>query len=126
MERKNSLHFAALFTPDKVIFVSLHENFNTNWKLLFQYALPSYIPQNPSPSYNVTELKVPIALFTGGKDWLADPQDVAGLIPLLNSTGKLLYHKNIDYYNHLDFVWGMDAAVKIYPDIIEIANKMRR
>jgi len=72
----------------------------------------------------VTDLTVPVALFTGSKDWLADPRDVAGLIPLLNSTGNLIYHKNIDYYDHLDFIWGMDAATQVYPDIIKLAEKM--
>ena len=81
--------------------------------------------QSPSPAYNVSDLTVPVALFTGSRDWLADPQDVAGLIPLLNSTGNLIYHKNIDYYDHLDFIWGMDAPIEIYPDIIKMADKMR-
>ena len=46
-------------------------------------------PTQPTPpSYNVTELNVPTALFTGGHDWLADPTDVNASIPLLNTTGE--------------------------------------
>lgn len=30
--------------------------------------------QNTPPLYDATEVKTPVALFSGGKDWLADPQ----------------------------------------------------
>lgn len=67
-------------------------------------------------------MTVPMALFTGTKDWLADPKDVAELLPILNATGHLIFHKNIDYYDHLDFIWGVNAATVIYSDIIKIAK----
>ena len=67
---------------------------------------------------------MPTALFTGGHDWLADPQDVAGLIPKINSTGKVFYRKNIEYYDHLDFIWGLDVATLVYHEIIEMALKL--
>ena len=67
---------------------------------------------------------MPVAVFAGGQDWLATPRDVAGLIPKINSTGKVFYFKNIDKYNHLDFIWGLDAATVIYRDIVDIALKM--
>ena len=81
--------------------------------------------QGTSPSYNVTDMKVSMALFTGGRDLLANPIDVARLLPMLNSTRKLFYHKNIEHYDHLDFIWGMDAATVVYSDIIALAEKMK-
>ena len=81
--------------------------------------------QSPSPNYNVTDMKVPIALFSGGHDWLADPIDVAKLLPMLNSTDKLFYHKNIEYYDHLDFLWAIDVATVVYNEIIALAEKMK-
>lgn len=48
--------------------------------------------QSIPPSYNLTELRVPTALFTGGHDWLADPTDVNAAIPLLNTTGTASIH----------------------------------
>lgn len=80
--------------------------------------------QSTPPSYNLTALNVPTALFTGGHDWLATPQDVAGLIPKINSTGKVFYHKNIEKYNHLDFIWGLDAATQVYHEIVSMVLKM--
>ena len=85
----------------------------------------SIVFQNPSPSYKRSDLRVPMALFTGGKDWLADPEDVSELLPVLSKTGHLISHKNVPYYDHLDFIWGMDAASVIYKDIISIAQKYR-
>lgn len=65
-----------------------------------------------------------MALFTGGKDWLADPKDVAEMLPVMNKTGKVFYRKNIDYYDHLDFIWGLNAATLVYSDILALAHKL--
>ena len=62
-------------------------------------------------------------MFTGSQDWLADPKDVATLLPIVNATGHLLYHKNLDYYDHLDFIWGLDAATVVYKDILRLAKE---
>ncbi len=64
-----------------------------------------------------------MALFTGGQDWLADPADVAELLPVLNATGYLISNTYVDYYSHLDFIWGMDAANVIYKEILDKAQK---
>ena len=62
-------------------------------------------------------MAIPVALFTGSDDWLADPKDVAGLIPKLPN---IACHTNIDYYDHLDFIWGIDAHKVVYQDIIHL------
>ena len=68
-------------------------------------------------------MNVPTALFTATNDWLADPQDVATLIPKIRN---LIFHNNQEDWNHLDFVWGIDADKKIYPDIIKLMDKVTR
>ena len=62
-------------------------------------------------------MTVPVALFTGSDDWLADPKDVAGLIPKLP---HVACRTNIDYYDHLDFIWGIDAHKVVYQDIVHL------
>ena len=81
----------------------------------------SLLPQSTPPLYDVTKLAVPTFLFTGGEDLIADPQDVAGLIPKIQ--GVIKNHINIPYYEHLDFIWGIDAATKVYKVIIDDIKK---
>lgn len=71
----------------------------------------------------MTDYPVPTFLFTGNKDWLADPTDVKGLINTLNTTSDALKGvTNIPYYEHLDFIWGIDAGEKVYKLIVNYIN----
>ena len=92
------------------------------WPSTYNQIMIVVLYQSPSPAYNVSDMRVPMALFTGSKDWLADPRDVAGLLPKLNKTGKLMFHKNIDYYDHFDFIWGIDAPNIVYKDILRMVS----
>lgn len=60
-------------------------------------------------------MTVPVALYWAQNDWLADPTDVKALLPLLPNK---LYNNYIENWDHLDFIWGMDAAKIVYDDII--------
>ncbi|XP_010331600.1 gastric triacylglycerol lipase isoform X2 [Saimiri boliviensis] len=75
--------------------------------------------QPKPPYYNVTAMNVPIAVWNGGKDLLADPQDVGILLPKLPN---LIYHKEIPFYNHLDFIWAMDAPQEVYNEIVSMMS----
>ncbi|XP_062520508.1 gastric triacylglycerol lipase-like [Corticium candelabrum] len=72
------------------------------------------------PVYNLTDFHVPMYAYSGTKDFLANPVDVAWLMPQLDS---LLKHIVIDNYDHLDFIWGIDAADKVYSHVIATANQ---
>uniref|UniRef100_A0A5F8GVV2 Lipase n=1 Tax=Monodelphis domestica TaxID=13616 RepID=A0A5F8GVV2_MONDO len=58
------------------------------------------------PLYDLEAVKVPIVMWSGGQDRFAAPKEVEKLIPRLS---KLIYHRNIPYYNHIDFVLGIDV-----------------
>ncbi|KAB1270958.1 Gastric triacylglycerol lipase [Camelus dromedarius] len=73
--------------------------------------------QPTPPYYNLTAMNVPIAVWSGGNDWLADPQDIEPLLPKLPN---LIYHKEISVYNHLDFLWAMNAPQEIYNEIVSM------
>uniref|UniRef100_A0A2K6FWF2 Lipase family member J n=1 Tax=Propithecus coquereli TaxID=379532 RepID=A0A2K6FWF2_PROCO len=73
--------------------------------------------QTTPPSYNVTNMNVAVATWNGESDLLADPEDVK----ILHSKIKNhIYHKTISYYNHIDFLFGLDVYDQVYHEIIDI------
>lgn len=67
--------------------------------------------------YDVTKMETPVALFSGGHDWLADPGDVQTLIPQLKN---IRFNKYLTVWEHLDFIWALDASSQCYNDIIKM------
>ncbi|KAK3782343.1 hypothetical protein RRG08_027891 [Elysia crispata] len=72
--------------------------------------------QKTPPLYDPSKVKVPVAIFRGGHDWLADNTDVEWLLPQLNVTLDIY----IPRYEHLDLVLAFDAATLMYKDLINI------
>ncbi|KAM7073138.1 gastric triacylglycerol lipase-like [Molossus nigricans] len=76
--------------------------------------------QPTPPEYHLTDMNVPIAVWSGDNDLVADPHDVDRLLPKLP---KLIYHKRIPSYNHMDFVWAMNAPQEVYNEIVSMMEK---
>merc|ERR1712228_83294 len=73
-----------------------------------------YGPNYPNPpAYNLSLVTMPLGLYSGSNDWLADPEDVSTLRADLpkNVTKQDVY---VEGFAHLDFTWGMRANAEVY------------
>ncbi|XP_060097264.1 lysosomal acid lipase/cholesteryl ester hydrolase-like [Heteronotia binoei] len=74
------------------------------------------------PFYKVEDVTVPTAVWSGENDVIANSEDVKLLIPQITS---LVFHKKIPGWQHADFVIGLDATYKLYPDMLGLMEKYK-
>lgn len=78
--------------------------------------------QTTPPQYRVQDMKVPTAIFSGGQDTLADLKDVEVLV---TQVPQLVFHQHIQHWEHLDFIWGLDAPDVMFPNILKLMHTYR-
>ena len=88
------------------------------WFCRFNFFLFSL--QATAPLYNVKDMTTPTVLFVGAHDVLGDPADAAALKPQISN---LIHYEVIPGWNHLDFLYGIDAAKILYPKILYTMEK---
>lgn len=76
--------------------------------------------QETPPTYDVSGITTPIALYWGDSDWLATDRDVRGMVPQLKSVFSKTY---LGEFNHMDFLWGARATWEVYTPIQEDIRK---
>ncbi|XP_061491398.1 lysosomal acid lipase/cholesteryl ester hydrolase-like [Rhineura floridana] len=81
--------------------------------------MEKYNQTNP-PKYKIEDIQIPIALWTAGQDSFVHPTDVA---MLRSRISNLIYENHIPEWQHLDFIWGIDATERMYMNIIETMKK---
>jgi len=72
------------------------------------------------PAYQVENITVPMAFFSGGRDDLVSTKDLQKLMNRLPESVSLTI---VPKYGHLDFVWGMYTFIDIYPQVVEQLRK---
>lgn len=77
--------------------------------------------QRRPPEVDLSRLDVLTAIFYGGHDWLTGTKDISRLAREINKT--LIGTYFIKHYNHLDFVWGLDAGYILYPHVLDILKR---
>lgn len=71
------------------------------------------------PAYNLRKITAAVALHYSTNDWLAAVEDVEELHQGLgNVIGKFLV--NDSQFNHLDFVWAIDAVELLFNRVFDI------
>ncbi|XP_067321823.1 lysosomal acid lipase/cholesteryl ester hydrolase-like [Anolis sagrei] len=76
--------------------------------------------QTTPPVYKIENIKIPIAMWTGGQDLFVDARDAEMLSSRIHN---LIFKKHIPEWEHQDFIWGLDAPQRVYTDIIQIMKK---
>ncbi|XP_046625247.1 lipase 3-like isoform X1 [Neodiprion virginianus] len=74
------------------------------------------------PKYNLDKVKVPVTIFYSENDFMTDPRDVARLadkLPNVIEKYKIPYAK----FNHIDYLWGVDAKTLVYNYVIKILKR---
>lgn len=67
-------------------------------------------------------MTAPVYLFYSKSDWLSGEKDVAKLyMQLRNVKGAFLLTD--DTFNHLDYLFGIEAPELVYRDIMELLTK---
>lgn len=77
------------------------------------------------PDYNLANVKVPVALYYAENDLLVSISGVEKLARQLpNVIDKYLVpmHK----FNHLDFLWAIDAKTLVYDRVVENLQKVEK
>lgn len=76
--------------------------------------------QTTPPLYDLTKLSVPVALYYGQNDWLADVTDVE----LLRKTlPNIVDDFNAKIYDHMDFIWGLNVKEVVYDRMMQLMQK---
>ena len=74
--------------------------------------------QEEPPEFLIENIKVPVASYWSLNDWLAQPQDVLRFLSKLPNN-YATYQVPFELWNHLDYLWGIDAKTILYPEIIK-------
>lgn len=114
-------HFILVALEEEKIF-SLQKLFvkNCNGFPDFPILICSLLFQTTPPAYEIEKLKMPTAIWSGGHDLLANPKDMDMLIPRFTN---LVFYECFPEWEHLDFIWGLDAAKRMYTKIIDLMKK---
>lgn len=80
--------------------------------------------QDEPPEYKIEAIKAPIAAYWSENDWLAQPDDVLRLMfKLPNHISS--YKVPMKEWNHLDFLYGIDAKTLLYPEVLKNMEKFK-
>ncbi|XP_062987694.1 lysosomal acid lipase/cholesteryl ester hydrolase-like [Elgaria multicarinata webbii] len=74
------------------------------------------------PFYRIEDMTVPTAVWSGGNDIMEDEKDIQLLLPRISC---LAFYKNIPDWQHLDFIFGLDAPKRLYPDVLNLMKKYK-
>ncbi|PRP79214.1 lysosomal acid lipase/cholesteryl ester hydrolase-like [Planoprotostelium fungivorum] len=115
---QNMAHWSQLVNTGTLGYFDFHDQ----EKNIRHYNSPN-APQYPLHEMKRSSGAPPMAFFTGSNDPLSDVTDDKLLAQILPEDNKPVFWLNEPTYDHLDFVWGVDAHKLIYPDLLRLIKK---
>ncbi|NWX92945.1 LIPM Lipase, partial [Nothoprocta pentlandii] len=76
--------------------------------------------QPSPPFYRIEDMTVPMAVWSGGQDWVSPTREMKRLFPRIPN---LIHHEHFPDWNHFDQIWGLDAPQRMYRKIIDLMEK---
>ncbi|NXS30947.1 LIPM Lipase, partial [Pomatostomus ruficeps] len=88
----------------------------------FDYGLRNLEKYNQlrPPFYRIKAMKVPVALWSGGQDWVSPPLE---LRRLLHHLTNIVYHEHFPDWNHFDHHWGLNAPERMYRQMVALMEQ---
>ncbi|XP_077206478.1 lipase member M-like [Paroedura picta] len=74
------------------------------------------------PFYRIEDMTVPTAVWRAGNDIIVNVTDTELLVRRIS---HLVFYKNIPDWQHMDFTWGLDAPLALYPDMLALMEKYK-
>ena len=74
------------------------------------------------PDYDLSRITTPIVLFCGNNDWLSSAVDVMRLSEEL-PYAPVIYKVPFQKFNHIDFLWAIDAPNLVYKTLLDMLSK---
>ncbi|XP_034993674.1 lipase member M-like [Zootoca vivipara] len=107
---KNIIHLAQVFKSRELKYF----DYGSKNKAIYNTTTP--------PFYQIEDMVVPTAVWYAGHDIMSNRKDIKLLLPRISN---LVFHKYIPEWQHADFLWGLDAPKKLYPDIFHLMLKYK-
>ncbi|NWS22357.1 LIPM Lipase, partial [Pachyramphus minor] len=76
--------------------------------------------QSSPPFYRIEDMTVPVALWSGGQDWVNTPKETKLLLRHLTS---VIQHEEFPEWNHFDHHWGLDAPQRLYGQMVSLMDQ---
>ncbi|NXU97892.1 LIPM Lipase, partial [Cettia cetti] len=72
------------------------------------------------PFYRIEAMEVPVAVWSGGKDWVTPPQETQRLLSHLTN---VVHHEHFPDWNHFDHHWGLNAPQRLYRQMVTLMEE---
>uniref|UniRef100_A0A8C3QYV1 Lipase n=1 Tax=Cyanoderma ruficeps TaxID=181631 RepID=A0A8C3QYV1_9PASS len=72
------------------------------------------------PFYQIEAMRVPVAVWSGGQDWVTPPVETQRLLSRLTN---IIHHEHFPDWNHFDHHWGLNAPQRLYRQMVTLMEE---